>query len=49
MAEEAANALEVAEAASVAVAGVDDEISQLKWRLLSIRGHQENILVAQPS
>jgi hypothetical protein len=39
----------VAEAASVAVAGVDDEMSQLKWRLLSIRGHQENILVAQPS
>jgi hypothetical protein len=40
VAEAAANALaEVAvEAASVAVAGVDDEMSQLKWRLFRFAG-----------
>jgi len=36
---EEANVLAVA-ANALAVAGVDDEMSQLKWRLLSIRGRQ---------
>jgi len=35
----AANVLAVA-ANALAVAGVDDEMSQLKWPLLSIRGRQ---------
>jgi len=40
VAEEVVVTVGVAEAASVAVAGVDDEMSQLKWWPLSIRGRR---------